>query len=396
MNLSVAIRASVASALVAVAAGAAPAPGKPVVAVLPLRALGGPPAEAQALEKALRDEVAALPEVVAASPDAVASALKREPDCAAQIVCAAAAVARAGAQQFITGTVSSLGDTHTLDLKLIDARTGQELRRATHPVSGRQDRVIELLRATAVELLAHARYAGKLDVQVANDANAVARGAQLFLDGKLRGQLPLSEPLSGIPPGQHTLRVAKQGFLDATLFVEVRYGETSEARLDLTDSVVGARAAPAEPGEPRTSPTRQAGAKQEAKPESTPPPPFVLSTGGRPELRDPLLQIAGWSGVGVGAVALVAGIAFHAKAFSTADDLNRRAAAGQLTAADLPAVADVATEMRVARVLYVVGGAIAATGATLLVWDRMETGKLQLSAAPLPAGGGALSLAGRF
>lgn len=399
MHLPAPIRASIGCALAAALALAAPtwAAGKPVVAVLPLRMLGVPAGDAQALEKALHAEVAALPEVSAANPDAVASALKHEPECMAQLACAAAAAAKAGARQFITGTVSSLGDTYTIDLKLIDARTGQELRRATHPVSGREDRLVELLRATVVELLAHGRYAGKLDVQVANDAHAVARGAQLFLDGKPRGELPLKEPLSGITPGQHTLRVAKEGFLDATLFVDVRYGEITEARVDLAGETppadpLGEAAGAAAPG-----PGRQGGVKASAaKADATPPPPFVLSTGPVAEPPDPWLKIAGWSAVGVGVAAAATGLAFHAKAFSTASDLNQRRAANQITAADLPAYGDVASEMRAARILYLVGGLAAATGATLLLWDQGDHDKVEVSTGPLPRGGAALSLAGHF
>jgi hypothetical protein len=403
------IRASMGCALAVVLAIAAPvlATGKPVVAVLPLRALGVSPENARALERALGDAVAALPEVALARPEVLASELKREPGCAAHIACAAAAAAKAGARQFISGTVSSLGDTYTLDLKLIDARTGQELRRATHPVSGRQERLTELVRATAVELLAPGRYAGRLDVQVANDAHEVARGAQLFLDGKLRGRLPLKEPLSGITPGQHTLRVAKEGFLDSTLFVDVRYDETTEAHLDLAEGAVAGESAvstpgPSKPGAVASTPaSSKPGAAKTApaggaKADGTRPPPFVLSTGPASEPADPWLKIAGWSGVGVGLAAVATGIAFHAKAFSTASGLNQRSRTNQLTPADLPAYDDVRSEMRTARILYLVGGLTAATGATLLILDRVQQDKLAIAAAPLRGGGGALSLSGHF
>jgi PEGA domain len=395
------IRASTGCALAVTLALAAPvlASGKPVVAVLPLRVLGVSPQEVRAIEAALSAEVAALPEVVPAKPDVVAAELKREPGCAAQIACAAGAAAKAGARQFIAGTVSGLGDTYMLDLKLIDARTGQELRRATHPVSGREERLMELVRTAVVELLAHGRYVGRLNVQVANDAHEVARGAQVFLDGKLRGELPLKEPLSGIPPGQHTLRVAKGGFLDATLFVEVRYDETTEARLDLAERVLPEAGAPGEPAAstPGNKPAAgRTGTAAVLKQAAKPPPPFVLSTGPEPEPADPWLKIAGWSSVGVGVAAVVTGVAFQAKAFSTASDLNQRSATNRLTAADLSAYDDVAREMRTARVLYLIGGLTAATGVTLLIWDHVERQKVEVSAAPLPGGGGALSLAGRF
>jgi hypothetical protein len=371
----------VALAVTLLFAAPALAAGKPVVAVLPLRALGVSSENTRALERALGEAIAALPEVALVRPEVLAAELKREPGCAGRVACAAAAAAKSGARQFISGTVSGLGDTHTLDLKLIDTHTRQELRRATHPVSGRQERLIELVRATAVELLAQSRYAGRLNVHVANDAHAVARGAQLFLDGKLRGELPLKEPLSGITPGHHTLRVAKEGFLDSTLFVDVRYNETTEAHLDLASAVEGLGASEVALGAPGsskpgagadTSAASKPGAVKTAsaggaKTDGTRPPPFVLSTGPVPEPADPWLKIAGWSGVGVGLAAVVTGIAFHAN-----------------------------TEMRTARIFYVAGGLTAATGATLLVLDHVRRDKLAIAAGPLQGGGGALSLSGRF
>src|SRR5260370_29211397 len=85
------VRVSTSCALAVALAIAAPvlAAGKPVVAVLPLRALGVSSENARALEKALGDAVAELPEVALARPEILASELKREPGCAAHIACAA-------------------------------------------------------------------------------------------------------------------------------------------------------------------------------------------------------------------------------------------------------------------------------------------------------------------
>src|SRR6266404_3377439 len=170
-------------ALALLATGTAP----PVVALLPLRPLGAPPAVVHALEVTLRNELAHLQEARLAPPREVAEALKREPDCEARIACAAAAAAQAGARQLIIGTTSQLGDSFMIDLKLLDARTGQEIRRATHPVSGSQDALIETVRATAVQLLA---------------------------------------------PGQHVVRV-KDKARETSTFVEVRFGRMTDANLDL-------------------------------------------------------------------------------------------------------------------------------------------------------------------
>ena len=365
-------------------AAAVPAARRPVVAVLPLRALGAPPESALALETTLRNEVATLPEVQLASSDAVATALRRQPDCLAQIACAAAAAASAGAQELIAGTISSLGDAYTLDLKLVDARTGRELGRATHPFSGRQAMLIELLRGAAVELLAPARYTGQLAVALAGDSDGAARGAQLFIDGKERGTLPLATPIAGLVPGEHTLRVAKQGFLDATLFVEVRFDQTTEARIDVARGAKAVVSFVREHGEPQL----------DAQPGTATP--LVLSSPHATRLRAPWLKIAGWSGVGLSAVTIAAGLAFHVKAYAIAADLNRRSASNQLTAADRASFDEIGSETNTARVLYVVGGVLAAGGAGVLLYDRhLDQSQVQISASPAPSGGAVL-VSGKF
>jgi hypothetical protein len=365
------------------APGGTPQPA--AVAVLPLRALGAPAESARALEKTLRSEVETVPEARLVGREAVEAALQQEPECLARIACAAAAAARAGAQQLIVGTVSRLGDAFTLDLKLVDARTGQELRRATHPMSGKEDALIELLRGIAVELLAPARYTGRLAVLLAGEMAAEAQGAELFVDGQRRGILPLAEPIGGLSPGSHTLRVAKQDFRDATLFVEVRFDRTTQARIDLArgalaavEFVRGQAAGPA-PQQPAAAPA----------PVFAGPPPQAPS-------REPWLKMAGWSGVGLGAVAFIAGIAIHAKAYGVAADLNRRNSANQLTPADRAAYDQIDSETRVARILYATGTLIAAGGAGALLYDRhLDEKNLRVEAAALPSGG-AVGVAGSF
>src|SRR5207245_7282333 len=108
----------------------------------------GVPADlALALQTTLRNELSALPEAHIVGEQELADALRREPDCDARPACAAAAAAKAGARLVIMGTASQLGDALVVDLKLLDAKTAQEVRRATHPVSGSQDALIETLRA---------------------------------------------------------------------------------------------------------------------------------------------------------------------------------------------------------------------------------------------------------
>jgi hypothetical protein len=313
-------------------ASAAPAQ-PPVVALMPLRPLGAPADMVHALEVTLRNELGQLQEARLAKETDVAEALKREPDCEAKVPCAAAAALHAGARQLIIGTTSQLGDSFMIDLKLLDAKTGQELRRATHPVSGSQDALIEMLREAAVQLLAPSRFVGSLRIEVPG-----ASGALLFVDGKAAGTLPLAQPLEGLTPGQHVVRV-KDKARETSTFVEVRFGRTTDARLDLGGAVVAVPAA-ALPTLATTVPRKPA-----------------------------WVRPAAVSAIGAAVASAVIGAAFHARAYSTASDLNNLAAANQLHKPDVQSYADVERDTNIARGFYIAAAVLAATGGGLLWWD---------------------------
>jgi len=310
----------------------ATAPAPPVVALLPLRPLGAPADVVHALEVTLRNELAHLQEARLVPAKEVLDALKREPDCEARIPCAAAAAAHLGARQLIVGTTSQLGDSFMIDLKLIDTKSGQEVRRATHPVSGSQDALIEMVRETAVQLLAPGRFVGSLRVEG-------AAGAMLFVDGKPSGTLPLPQPLEGLAPGQHVVRL-KDKARELSTFVEVRFGRTTEARIELGAGPVVALPAAAVPA-------------------------IVEPVSGKPAWVRPVAIAA----IGAGVASAVIGVAFHARAYSTASDLNSRALSNQLQPRDVQAFTDVDRNTNLARGFYVAAAVLAAAGGGLLWWD---------------------------
>lgn len=321
-------------------AAAAAAPARPVVALMPIRTLGVPSDVVHALEVTLRNQLSLLPEAKLAGEQELAAALKAEPDCESKPACAAAAATKAGARQFISGTTSQLGDAFMVDLKLMDARTAQEVRRATYPVSGTQDVLIDTLREAAVRLLAPARFTGAVRVDVPG-----AAGASLFIDGRPAGTLPLSKPIEGLSPGQHTLRVEDGKAREMSTFVEVRFGQTTDAKIELANMPVMVPAA--------ALPTAAAQA---------------------PVRRPVWLRPAAIATLGLGVASAVAAVAFHASAYATASDLNRRSAANQLVPADLSAYNDVSRDTKIARGLYAAAAVLAVAGGGALLWDLHEDG----------------------
>ena len=319
------------------AAGNAPLPSheaRPVVALVPLHPLGVPPEVVEALQVTLRNELSALPEAKLAPEKEVAEQLKREPDCDAHISCAALAASRAGARQLIMGTASQLGDAFMIDLKLLDARSAQELRRATHPVSGSQDALIDTLREAVVQLLAPARFVGAMRIDVPGVA-----GALLFVDGKPVGSTPLPKPIEGLSPGPHTVHVAGSDG-EASAFVDVRFGQVTDARIEMKDF----KAVPAE-ALPSASSAVAAGAR-------------------KPWMRPVALGVAG-----LGAASAIVAVVFQARAYATAGDLNRRESLNQLQPSDLASYQNIDHDTKMARGFYITAALLAAAGGGLFLWD---------------------------
>lgn len=178
----------------------------------------------------------------------------------------------------LTGTLGGLGEEVSLDLKLLD-RGAREVRRVSVaiPIETRARRAVldELL----VRLLAPDKWAGTLVLDCSES------GAQVQLDGSFVAATPLPEPLSGLKPGKHILRIIKEGFGEFSRFVVIRYNEVARLKVDLKNAmVVGLlyeRGKPAAPGPEDPAP----GPAPEAAPESS----------GR------FRQIAAWTFLGVGA-----------------------------------------------------------------------------------------------
>jgi PEGA domain len=314
---------------------AASEPARPAVALLPLRPLGVPADVVAALELTLRNELSQLPEARVVPEKDVTLQLSREPGCIERMACAAAAASRAGARQLILGTASQLGDSFMIDLKLIDARSAQELRRATHPVNGSRDALIEILRESAVELLAPTRFVGGLQIEVPD-----APGAAVFIDGKQVGTVPLLQPVEGLTPGQHTLRVVDKG-RELSTFVEVRYGRTGKAKVELGPVHVQKSALP-EAAVPRVQTAQRK-------------PAWV-----RP---------AAVAGIGLALMTAAVAVVYQARASSTASDLNHRESQNLLVPGDVNNYNEVSHDTHLARDYYIAGAILGAFGGALLYWD---------------------------
>jgi hypothetical protein len=130
---------------------------RPRLALLPVDTLGVPPARGERLwadlARALEQAGAASPvpraEVDAALPAGAAA----RTSCLEDAQCVEEAARRLGAPLALVVTLSGLGDTHLVRLRLHDARSGVAAREARETVIGTEDALILQTRALALRML---------------------------------------------------------------------------------------------------------------------------------------------------------------------------------------------------------------------------------------------------
>lgn len=213
------------------------------LAIYPLQPLGLPVSTVDSLDATLRARVERLPGVSLLARGRTVAQLSSgagtlgircdgSPDCLARLG------KLLGVDEIIYGVASGLGGRTALDLKLVGVASGGEIRRV-HATVGRQaaqkgrSALIGGVREAAVRLLDPARWTGALELLTE------LRGAEVSIDGAPRGKTPL-DPIQGLAPGRHALRVTAPGYSGVERFVDVRFDETAEVKLDLAGNAVGA------------------------------------------------------------------------------------------------------------------------------------------------------------
>jgi hypothetical protein len=153
-----------------------------------------------------------------------------EPDCMA-------AIGRAlHANQIVVGNVGGLGDSYVINMKIVDVHSAKELRRVSEPLHGDPDLLIEEIRVAAYRLVAPEKVRGALAILTD------ARGARIFLDGKPIGITPVVGPISGLEVGDHSLRIAHDGYADFLRPITIRFQKTTQVMVNM-EELPGAEAA---------------------------------------------------------------------------------------------------------------------------------------------------------
>ena len=209
------------------------------LAVFRIDPLGLDPETVARLEALLRAELERIvgsglptPREVSKLVDADA----RLTNCTGEPECLAAIGRGLRAQQIVVGNVGGLGDSYVINMKIVDVRAVKELRRVSEPLHGDPDLLIEEIRVAAYRLVAPEKVRGALAILTD------ARGARIYLDGTPVGVTPVVGPITGLPVGDHSLRIAREGYADFLRPITIRFQKTTQVMVNM-EELPGADAA---------------------------------------------------------------------------------------------------------------------------------------------------------
>ncbi len=204
------------------------------VAIMPLSSLGSTDEAVAAIERVLHGELEKLIGERLIDADELRT---RYPEVNAQLSqcdelldCYQEVFGAYGWGAFIVGNIAGLGDDRVINIKLIDVRTGKEVRRAAEKANGDERQLISRMRKAAVGVLAPELFVGSLKV------SATQPGVQVLVDGKLVGTVPLASPTLALAAGRHAVEARGDGLVPFSSMVDIAYGETASLTILLPEN----------------------------------------------------------------------------------------------------------------------------------------------------------------
>ena len=164
------------------------------VAVLELSAMGLSSAMRNNLERLLRNSIATMDGFAVIPPVDVQMALqdpknKDVAECSGGPECAVAIGRLVGADLVLFGTISTIGEAFSLNLRVMAVVNSKELARERSRTSGNRNLLISELRLAAYRMLAPEKIRGSLLVEID------VEGVSIEIDGKPVGVTPIREPI---------------------------------------------------------------------------------------------------------------------------------------------------------------------------------------------------------
>ena len=219
-------------------------PAGPVkVAVLELGMLGLSSAMRKNLEMLMRNSIATIEGFKLITPVDVQMALQNPKNaavaqCGGGPECAVQVGRLVGADRVVFGTVGAMGESFSLDLRVMDVGSGKQLAREHSRIAGSRDLLIPELRLAAYRMVAPDKIRGSLlvDIDVA--------GVEVEIDGERVGVTPLIAPIDALTPGSHVVGLKRPGVSAFQQEFVIKPFETARLKLELGKASPAAAPAP--------------------------------------------------------------------------------------------------------------------------------------------------------
>ena len=207
-----------------------------IIALMPLTSLGSTDEAVDAIQRVLVGEFQKVLKDQLITP---AQLLEQQThikaafySCEGLVTCLTEVVGGLGWDAFVVGNVTGLGERQGIILKLIDVRTGREVKRTSEKAVGDEAQLIANMRKAAVELVAPELFTGFLEVIAAQPS------VQILVDGNSVGITPLASNKIEIQAGRHAVEASGKGLVPFSTMVDVAYGETKQVSIALAASSV--------------------------------------------------------------------------------------------------------------------------------------------------------------
>lgn len=276
------------------------------------------------------------------------------------VSCLNQAAEQLDASVLIYGSIVKEGNDHRLRLAIFDARKLVISHRMQEVITGSNDLVFDARQ----EIEAFFKKVRQDQIAAKLTISSNVRGASVLLNGESSGTTPLDELL--VPPGSYKIEVKKEGFTEWS--AELELGERANMKLSASLKPLPAAAKTVVKQDPvkttTTTPSPTTGSSSNSG--------TGAGLGEQLDVRKPRkgVNVGAISLLSIGAVSLGVSAVYGVRMQQLSDDLNRRAANGELT----PSERDEGIEQglgfqRTHRVLLGVGAVGVLAGGVWLVTD---------------------------
>lgn len=130
-----------------------------------------------------------------------------------------------GVKRILTGTIGHIGNTYTVDIRIVDVETGKVMRTISQNTSGSKENLIALLERLAKAFAGIKTELKKYEIKILS----LPGKSSVYLDGKYLGLTPMVTQLS---EGSHQLRIQHEGYKVWTGTVQVNKPDKVIAKLE--------------------------------------------------------------------------------------------------------------------------------------------------------------------